>query len=157
LDIAEDVELEYDANGGLSVTITAASAIEVIIGAKKMIVGLKMKKAIAAKIRRFAKWRFKRRGLATIQDIPTDEFNELILSLQSEGWEKVFEYAGFDAWIDYGSVRLKKNGVKLKFEWDNWDEGSIEGTAAAITALANRFGYTATDKWRWSSWDQEVT
>ena len=40
------------------------------------------------------------RGLATIADIPTEEFNALIASLQKEGWCRIYKYMGFDAWID---------------------------------------------------------
>jgi hypothetical protein len=107
-------------------------------------------------LRRFAKWQFKRRGLSSITGIPTEQFNRLIAALRAEGWKKTSEYSGFDAWIDYGYICLKKDGVKLKFEWDNWDEGSVEGPAAAIQGLGNRFGYPTISEWRGSSRDQFI-
>ena len=109
---------------------------------------------LATGMRGFAKWQFRIRGLASITDIPTEKFNELILALQNDGWKKTYEYSGFDAWIDYGCVRLKKNGDRLKFEWDNWDEGSIEGPANVVKLVADRFGFQTSPEWRWSSWDR---
>jgi len=109
---------------------------------------------LATVVRGFTKWQFKMRGLASITDIPTDRFNQLLSALQADGWEKTYEYAGFDAWIDYGCIRLKKKGTKLKFEWDNWDEGSVEGPADAVQHLASQFGFQTSPEWRWSSWDQ---
>ena len=63
----------------------------------------------------------------TLSDIPTDTFNRIIKELLSQGWKKIDEYKGFDAWIDYGMVLLRKKNIKLKFEWDNWTEGEIYG------------------------------
>ena len=108
---------------------------------------------LATQTRRLAKWQFKIRGLACISDVKTAEFNELLKSLQADGWRKTYEYSGFDAWIDYGCIRLKKDGVRLKCEWDNYDEGSIEGPAAVVHSLAERYGYQAKAEWRWSVWD----
>lgn len=109
---------------------------------------------LATQIRRITKWQFRLRGLASITSIRTDKFNEFLSVLQDEGWKKTYEYSGFDAWIDYGCVHLKKDGIRLKFEWDNWDEGSVEGQKAVIQSLADRFGYQASLEWRWASWDQ---
>jgi hypothetical protein len=89
---------------------------------------------------------FKLRGLATIADIPTGEFNALIASLQKEGWRRTYEYTGFDAWIDYGCIKLRKRGVTLKCEWDNWSEGSVVGPALQVKELAVRLGRPALDQ-----------
>ena len=59
----------------------------------------------------------------------------------------------FDAWLDYGSVKVRKGWIKLTFEWDNWSEGSIEGPKATVTDLATRFGFKVTDEWRWAMYD----
>jgi len=74
-------------------------------------------------------------GLATIKDIPSDLHCSFIEELLSTGWKKAYVYKGFDAWIDYGKVKLKKDGISLTFEWDNWTEGSIEGPAKFIEAF----------------------
>ncbi|RYG97935.1 MAG: hypothetical protein EON58_08540 [Alphaproteobacteria bacterium] len=108
---------------------------------------------LATQLRSFTEWQFKVRGFYSVTDIKTERFNEILAILQSEGWRKTYEYSGFDSWIDYGCVRLKKGRTKLKFEWDNYDEGSIEGPAAVVQSLADRFGYQAIAEWRWSSWD----
>ncbi len=74
-----------------------------------------------------------------ISDIPTHTFNLMVSELRSEKWKKVAEYDGFDAWIDYGMVVLKKSGVKLKFEWDNWFEGSVRGPDVLLQELQKRY------------------
>lgn len=94
--------------------------------------------------------RFKLLGLATIKDIPTDKFNSLIESMILSGWAKTYEYDGFDAWIDYGKVKLNKNGVKLTFEWDNWTEGSVEGPEKLISSIAGLHDLVVHKEWRWS-------
>ncbi|PKL35976.1 MAG: hypothetical protein CVV44_17260 [Spirochaetae bacterium HGW-Spirochaetae-1] len=104
-------------------------------------------------LRQFAKLRFKQLNLATIKDIPTKQFNKIIEELIDSGWKKIYVYNGFDAWIDYGKVKLKRQGIVLTFEWDNWTEGSIEGPHDVIEALGNERGYEVTHEWRWSEYD----
>lgn len=101
---------------------------------------------LARLIRSSAKLRLKALGLATIKDIPTEQFNSLIESLISSGWHKTYVYDGFDAWIDYGKVKLRKGGAKLNCEWDNWMEGSIEGPASIIRELADRHGLSVSNE-----------
>ena len=108
---------------------------------------------LARLLRGVAKLRFKALGLATIKDIPTEQFNALLKSLISAGWQKTYAYDGFDAWIDYGQVKLKKDGARLNCEWDNWTEGSIEGPASLIREISERYNLTVTDEWRWSEYD----
>ena len=108
---------------------------------------------LARALRGFSKWRFKLLGLATIKDIPTDAFNALARQLIASGWKKTYEYTGFDAWIDYGRIKLRKNGSRLNFEWDNWTEGSVEGPRQIIEDIAKDTGYPVTYEWRWSEHD----
>ena len=108
---------------------------------------------LARSLRAFSKAKFRLLGRATIKDIPTEEFNTRIVQLMDRGWSKGWVYSLPDAWIDYGSVRLKKDGVRLKFEWDNWTEGSVEGPAAAIEQLASEWGRPVLYEWRWSEYD----
>ena len=110
---------------------------------------------IANILRYCSKLKFKILGHATIKDIPTDQFNFLIESLISSGWQKTYVYDGFDAWIDYGKVKLKNNHCQLTFEWDNWTEGSVEGPAKEIEELANKYNYTVTNEWRWAEYDEK--
>ncbi|MDR8523183.1 hypothetical protein [Shewanella fidelis] len=93
--------------------------------------------------------KFKALGLKIIQDIPTDDFNRILEHHLSDGWVKTYEYDGFDAWIDYGKVKLIKYGVKLNFEWDNWCEGEIIGKAKDIDSLASKFGLKARETRNW--------
>lgn len=106
-------------------------------------------------LRSTAKLRFKTLGLSTIKDIPTEQFNALLKSLIDTGWKKTYVYDGFDAWIDYGQIKLKKNGIKLNLEWDNWTEGSVEGPSSFIKELAASHGLYVTDEWRWSEYDEK--
>lgn len=110
---------------------------------------------VAKIIRSIAKLRFRLLGLATITDIPTDEFRRLAKALTLEGWKVRSEYKGFDAWIDYGRIRLRKRFAKLSLEWDNWTEGSVEGPRKIIEQIANRHGYEVSNQWRWSIYDEE--
>jgi hypothetical protein len=76
---------------------------------------------------------------ASIGNIKTETFNTILAELQEEGWSKTYVYDGFDAWIDYGRVDLINDGIKLKFEWDNWSEGVIEGPEKLLLALTARY------------------
>ncbi|MBD3668389.1 MAG: hypothetical protein HUJ16_10535 [Kangiella sp.] len=93
--------------------------------------------------------KFKALGLKIVQDIPTDDFNRILKFCLNNGWAKTYEYDGFDAWIDYGKVKLSKEGRELKFEWDNWCEGEISGKADDINLIASKYGLTARDKPKW--------
>ena len=84
----------------------------------------------------FSRLKLKVLGYAIIEDIPTDQFTKLIEVQLAAGWKKSYEYDGFDAWIDYGKVKLERHGSRLTFEWDNWSEGRIEGHANTIESLA---------------------
>ena len=109
-----------------------------------------------AKIKRyFAKLKFKVLGKATIKDIPTDKFNDLIKTKIDEGWNKIYVYDEFDAWIDYGKVIIKKDGIKLTFEWDNWTEGSVEGPSREIEKLAIQNNLKISNEWRWAEYDEK--
>jgi len=110
---------------------------------------------IARILRGCSKLKFRFLGHATIKDIPTDQFNQIIESLISSGWEKTYVYDGFDAWIDYGKVKLKGSDCKFTFEWDNWTEGSIEGSAKEIEKLATKNNLQATNEWRWADYDEK--
>ena len=85
------------------------------------------------------------RKLGRIANIPTEDFNALVTSLQKEGWRRTYAYSGFDAWIDYGCLKLRKQGVTLKCEWDNWMEGTVSGPKPQIEELAVRIGRPACD------------
>jgi hypothetical protein len=86
-------------------------------------------------IQSFRKFRFSLLGLATILNIKTDQFNKILKDFEKLGWKRIYEYKGFDAWIDYGKVKLRKGLNTLTFEWDNWTDGSIEGRKYIIEEL----------------------
>jgi len=109
---------------------------------------------IGEALRAIYKLRFKLLGLATIKDIPTDEFRNLVLELRSKGWFKTYEYSGFDAWIDYGKITLRRKLYKITCEWDNWSEGSLEGPKTIIQEIANDKKLEVTYEWRWSEYDE---
>lgn len=77
---------------------------------------------------------------ALIEDVPIEKFNEILKDHLDEGWEKIFVYGGFDAWIDYGRANQKKGRVILRFEWGNWTEGKVIGPKPMIDQIALRHG-----------------
>lgn len=74
-----------------------------------------------------------------IDDVKSIAFNSIIEDLLDQGWAAKQTYNEFNAWIDYGRVILKKGGVKLIFEWDNWTEGVIEGPKKMILKIAKDY------------------
>jgi hypothetical protein len=74
--------------------------------------------------------------------------------LTGDGWQKVGEYDGFDAWIDYGRINLRKEAVRLTLEWNNWTEGSLEGPRSVVERIGQDFGLPVTHEWRWSEYDK---
>ena len=109
---------------------------------------------LAKALRSIAKLRFSLLGLATIKDIPTKEFEDLAERLATSGWRKTSEYSGFDAWIDYGRISFRRGFTRIKLEWDNWTEGSVEGPRRVIEEIARENGMTVTYEWRWSDYDE---
>ena len=108
-------------------------------------------KFIIKGMRRFTRWRFQARGLSTIQEIPDDTFLGIVSALEAQGWKVVSRYAGIDAGIDYDCIRIRRDGIKLKCEWDRWDEWSIEGPTPTVQPLADRFGLSTVPRSRWDS------
>jgi hypothetical protein len=105
-------------------------------------------------LRFLAKLRFKLLNLAIITDIPTEEFGTIIKELIDLGWKTTSVYDRFDAWTDYGKVKLKKQGIRLMCEWDNWTEGSIEGPINTIEALGKERNLKVSYDRRWSIYDK---
>lgn len=105
-------------------------------------------------LRNLAKLRYRLLNRATIKGIPTEEFNSLLEEFLYSGWKSIYRYQGFDAWVDFGKVKLKNRGVTLAFVWDNRTEGSIEGPASFIEALAEERGLSVTQEWRWAEYDE---
>jgi len=99
--------------------------------------------------RKLTDLKFKVLGLNIIQYIPTEKFNGIINHCVSDGLRKIYEYDGFDAWVDYGKVVLRKRNQKLNFVWDNWSEGEISGPKVIVRELANKHGLEAQDKIKW--------
>ncbi|MBO6509786.1 MAG: hypothetical protein JJ866_19745 [Roseibium sp.] len=77
---------------------------------------------------------------ASITGIKTETFHKVILELKEEDWKVSYTYDGFDKGIDYDRIDLVNDGIKLKFEWDNWFEGVIEGPEKLLGALSRRYG-----------------
>ena len=75
-----------------------------------------------------------------LRGIPTDKFNDILSAHISSGWEKTYIYEGFDAWIDYGRVDLRRGTQRLRFEWTNWLEGEVSGPPAVVRAIAETHG-----------------
>ncbi len=73
-----------------------------------------------------------------VKDIPTERFAEIVRELRNDGWQKIREYSGFDAWIDYGLIVLQRGDELLKCEWTNWLEGEIEGEPQTVEWIRQR-------------------
>jgi len=102
-------------------------------------------------IRSLTKLRFRLFDLATIKDISGEKFEVLLRTLEEDGWLVDSKYDGFDAGIDYDCLCLRRGRTKLKCEWDNWNEWSIEGNRQFIDGIAIRSGLVVTYAWRWTS------
>ena len=70
-----------------------------------------------------------------IVGIATSRFHEILDSFLADGWEQTYIYAGMDAGIDYSEYHLRKGAETLKFVWDNWTEGEIEGSESVIAII----------------------
>ena len=122
--------------------------------AERQDVGQTEMNLLARSLRAVAKMRFRALGLATIKDLSTDRFKRLVEDLVAVGWRKTSEYDGFDPWADYGRITMRRAGVRLKLEWDNWSGGSVEGPRRAIEKIAQQYDLRVTHEWRWAEYDE---
>ncbi|MEC3955810.1 hypothetical protein VMT65_22445 [Nocardia sp. CDC153] len=76
-------------------------------------------------------------GMSEEKDIPTECFNELLEHYLANGWRRIYEYDGPDAWIDYGRVHLEHGKTVLRFRWNNYDEGSVAGSRKDIETVVH--------------------
>lgn len=78
-------------------------------------------------------------------DIPTELGNRVLRTLLQSGWVIEYEYpdTAVDKGIDFNAYTLAKNGVRLEFEWDNWDEWQIRGSPALVQAICAEFAIGA--------------
>lgn len=111
-------------------------------------------KQLATALRVLAKLRFSLFGLASIKNIPTEEFWKLAGRLPTFGWKKTSEYSGPDAWIDYGRITFRRRFTRIKMEWGNWTEGSIEGPKRVMREIARENDLEVTYEWQWSDFDE---
>lgn len=106
-------------------------------------------KILVETARKLVNLKYKLMALRIIQDIPTEQFESIIVDYLHEGWIKTYEYQGFDAWIDFGKVKLKKGSNKLVFEWDNWSEGEITGKDPELQNIALRYQLEVRTEPKW--------
>ena len=93
-------------------------------------------KVLARVMRRLAQWPFGARSLSTLDGLENAKFLRVLARLESAGWRVSSRYGGIDAGIDYDSVRLKREGVTLRCEWDPAGDWRIEGPTGAIQEIA---------------------
>lgn len=76
-----------------------------------------------------------------IEYVETETWHRVIEDLESEGFEEVYRYGGFDAGIDYSRFDLKNpaGGELVIFEWDNWMEGEIKGEPERLEAIREKY------------------
>ena len=77
----------------------------------------------------------------SFKDVNTDLGNHILRDFKSEGWKVTSEYSDqmFDKGIDFDAYSLKRDGVKIEFEWDNWEDWIITGPAEVMSELAQRY------------------
>jgi len=76
----------------------------------------------------------------SIENVETELGNKLIESLLHNGWKLKSEYDAImiDKGVDYDFYTLTFNDMTLHFEWDNWFEWKIEGSASSIAIIQDR-------------------
>lgn len=111
---------------------------------------------IAILVRRCLAWWFRVRGLSTMAEIDGAAFDRILAALEADRWKVTARYGGIDAGIDYDCIRLRRDGIRLKCEWDRWDGWSIQGPTAVVSDMAERFNLSATSRWRWAGWDADA-
>ncbi|MGH1484955.1 MAG: hypothetical protein ACRBCI_01970 [Cellvibrionaceae bacterium] len=74
-------------------------------------------------------------------NINTKLGNKILEDLKNDGWKKTKEYSilAFDKGIDYDSYTIKKNKLKLEFEWTNWLEWEISGSHSELNFLTKQY------------------
>ncbi len=77
--------------------------------------------------------------VVTLSDIPTATLIAMGKQMVEDGWRKLEEYEGYDAWIDYAHVVLEKEGITVTLEWDNWMEGTVTAPASQVASLRDRY------------------
>jgi hypothetical protein len=87
----------------------------------------------------FTKVKYKYLNKSIIENVDTVLFNEILEQFLDNGWEKIYEYDAFDAWIDFGKVKIRKGKTVLVFEWDNYMEGVIKGNKNEIEKVAKQY------------------
>ena len=110
---------------------------------------------LARALRNLAKWHFKAKGYASILNISEEDFQRVVRHLNSQNWNLTGRYRGYDAGVDYDCLRFRKRWTRLKCEWDNWDEWSIQGPAKVVSEIASAVGLEAKAEWRWAKWDSQ--
>lgn len=90
---------------------------------------------------------------AIIRGIPTIEFMALIKTLKSEGWSVTDEFYDEGVIARYAKIDLQNSKGKLTLEWDNKDDGSIEGDGELIREVASSHGFISVDNRHWARKD----
>ena len=84
-------------------------------------------------------WPF--RSKSSFKDVNTNLGKTILKDLKSDGWKVTSEYSNkmFDKSIDFDAYTLKRGGLKIEFEWDNWEEWTITGPSDVLCELAQRY------------------
>lgn len=77
--------------------------------------------------------------ISVATSIKTNIWNHIINDLKKENWTVVSEYSLFDKGIDFDFYELSKEGVCIRFCWDNWSEGEIEATEETFLFLQKKY------------------
>lgn len=79
-----------------------------------------------------------KRKIAT--DIDTNKWNEIVASLQKNGWIDDRKYLEIhDKRIEEGYYDLRKNKEKIVLAWTNWSEGEIKCSTSRMRKLEIEF------------------
>lgn len=75
-----------------------------------------------------------------ITDVKTETGIKLLRALKQEGWTVLDQYdpSAFDKGVDFDSYTLMMGEERLRFQWTNWLEWDIEGSASLLDEISIR-------------------
>jgi hypothetical protein len=91
---------------------------------------------------KYTKYRYKRDKLNIIQQIPTQQLQQIIKKYRLDGWEVAPEYHANEVCVDSWQYKLRKGTSVLQCQWSKEMEGQISGPQRIIVGLGEEFCLT---------------
>ncbi len=74
-----------------------------------------------------------------ISEVSIDALRTILSDYQKDNWRKVEDWWGVAGSVEYGVIKLQKENVTLKFDYDNWTEGNIQGPDALVQEIKAKY------------------